>query len=93
MMAAAPSPPAATAGGDSWTATSDGRGEGGFASSGRDGGGSVGESVNLLQEIIAFFEHLQPSLEKNLCQKNPILAEIALQVRERDWFQCGSSCM
>ena len=43
--------------------------------------------MNLLQEVISFFEHLQPSLEKNLCQKNPILAEIALQVRDTGLFE------
>jgi len=48
------------------------------------GGGRAGEetgSVNVLNEIIQFLEHLQPSLDKNLRQKSPILLEIALQVK------------
>ncbi|CAI5960312.1 unnamed protein product, partial [Closterium sp. NIES-65] len=52
---------------------------GGGRGAGGSGAGSNGRSVNLLQEIIVFLEHLQPSLDKNLSQHNPLLAQIALQ--------------
>ncbi|CAI5497159.1 unnamed protein product [Closterium sp. Naga37s-1] len=52
---------------------------GGGRGAGGSGAGSNGRSVNLLQEIIVFLEHLQPSLDKNLSQHNPLFAQIALQ--------------